>query len=240
MANSGLKKMKILAYRDITFTGNAIASYEVLINPDSYALTYEIIKVDKAADGKSSGDPTYSRTPSQTIGFKFLFDGTGVIQAPMAGGAPDITPSILGQSKNKRDVTADLNQFSQVVYGFDGDIHQPRYVQLQWGTLHYNCYLQKMTITIKLFAPDGTPIRAEADCTFVSAVDPKTLTANEGKSSPDLSHIRTVKKGDTLPLLCYKEYGDSKYYYQVAQYNGLTDFKILSPGTKLIFPPFAK
>jgi len=40
--------------------------------------------------------------------------------------------------------------------------------------------------------------------------------------------------------MCYKEYGDSKYYYQVAQYNGLTDFKKLTAGTKIIFPPIAK
>lgn len=241
MATGELKKMLIVGYPDDKFTsGTETGQYEVLINPDSYALTYEIVKTDKAADGKPAGDPTYSRTPSQTITFKFLFDGTGVIQATTPGGGPDVTPSILGQSKNKRDVTTDLNAFSAIVYAFNGDTHQPGYVQLRWGTLYYNCCLQKMTITMKLFAPDGTPLRAEADCTFISVVDQKTQIANANPKSPDLSHVRTVKKGDTLPLLCYREYGDSKYYYQVAQYNGLTDFKILTPGTKLIFPPFAK
>jgi phage tail protein X len=63
------------------------------------------------------------------------------------------------------------------------------------------------------------------------------LTALENKQSPDLTHIRTVIEGDTLPLLCYREYGDSKYYYQVAQVNGLTDFKKLPAGMKLAFPP---
>lgn len=241
MASGQLQKMKIYSYPDNKFTdGTSLDNYEVLINPESYALTYEVVKNQTTPQGKSAPNITFNYMPSQSLTFKFLFDGTGVVQAPTSGGMPDITPSILGQSKNKRDVTDDLNHFKKIVYGYDGEIHQPRYVQLQWGTLIYNCYLQKMTVTMKLFTPDGKPLRAEAECTFNSAINAEKLTANEGNRSPDLSHVITVKKGDTLPLLCYKEYGDSKYYYQVAQYNGLTDFKILTPGTKLIFPPFAK
>src|ERR1700679_2847103 len=139
MANGQLEKMTIYSYPNISCTeGTELAKYEVLINPESYALTYEVVKNDKTAPGKSSGDPAFNYMPSQSLTFKFLFDGTGVIQAVTTGGGPNISPSILGQSKNKRDVTADLASFKSVVYSFDGKIHQPRYVQLRWGTLHFN------------------------------------------------------------------------------------------------------
>jgi nucleoid-associated protein YgaU len=57
------------------------------------------------------------------------------------------------------------------------------------------------------------------------------------KTSPDLSHILTVRAGDILPLMCFDVYGSSAYYPQVARVNGLTEFRQLTPGTQLLFPP---
>jgi nucleoid-associated protein YgaU len=45
----------------------------------------------------------------------------------------------------------------------------------------------------------------------------------------------TVEAGDTLPLLCYRVYGDSRYYLAVAAHNRLDDFRGLQPGTLLCF-----
>jgi nucleoid-associated protein YgaU len=49
-----------------------------------------------------------------------------------------------------------------------------------------------------------------------------------------------VKKGDTLPLMCYRIYGDSRYYLQVAMANRLTNFRNLQVGDELFFPPIEK
>jgi len=43
--------------------------------------------------------------------------------------------------------------------------------------------------------------------------------------------------GDTLPAMCDRLYGDSKYYIAVAAANGLTSFRDIKPGTPLVFPP---
>lgn len=240
MANGQLQKMKVVSFPDITFTpGTEGPSYEVLINPENYSLTYEIERTDQTVAGKASGSSTFNHMPSQSVTFRFLFDGTGVIQNGGGPGGLPIMPSVLGVT-NKIDVATDLNNFKSIVYGFDGTTHQPQYIQLQWGPLQYNCTLQRMVVTYKLFNPDGSPLRAEADCTFISAIDATKLAQVQNNQSPDLTHVRTVKKGDTLPLLCFREYGDSKYYYEVGKFNRLIDFKILIPGSKLIFPPFAK
>lgn len=62
----------------------------------------------------------------------------------------------------------------------------------------------------------------------------------ERNSSSDLTHYRTVKKGDTLPLMCYRIYGHSKYYWQIAKVNGLSNFRELQPDNELFFPPIEK
>jgi hypothetical protein len=239
MSLGALQKMKLVAYSDINFKNKVPkAEYEVLINPESYSLSYGSETNDITGQGSSESIRSFNKRPAQTMTFRFLFDGTGVIKKGDEGLLSGL--AIPGKPAAKRDVVADFNTFKEVVYCYDGDTHSPRYVQLQWGPLIYNCQLTTMTVNFKLFKPDGTPIRAEADCTFQSAIDQEKLSAIEGRKSPDLSHVRTVKEGDTLSLLCYREYGDSKYYYQVAQFNGLTNFKQLTPGMKLVFPPVAK
>jgi nucleoid-associated protein YgaU len=41
-------------------------------------------------------------------------------------------------------------------------------------------------------------------------------------------------------LMCYRIYGDPKYYLQVAEANGISNFRKLIPGTDITFPPLHK
>lgn len=235
-----LQKMKLVAYTDESFETKVpgLEPYEVLINPESYTITYGTSSSDQTAQGSSEIRSAFKNRLPQTLSFKFLFDGTGVIkkdQGLLAGLASGL--AIPGVNASPPDVAKMLSDFKKVVYDYDSTTHQPPYVQLQWGLLLYNCKLTSMTISFKLFKPDGTPLRAEADCSFQGVINEEKLAGIENRQSPDLTHIRTVKEGDTLSLMCYREYGDSKYYYQVAQFNGLNNFKVLVPGTRLLFPP---
>lgn len=241
MSLGQLQKMLLVAYSDNTFATPTGDQYEVLINPESYSLTYGSESNSQSAQGSSEFVSSFNKRIPQHLTFKFLFDGTGVIKKSdgiLSGLASGL--AIPGLNSAPPDVAQAISDFKKVVYTYQSSTHQPPFVQLRWGVLLYNCRLSRMTLSFKLFKPDGTPLRAEADCTFEEVIDAAKLAAVENKQSPDLSHIRTVTDGDTLPLLCYRQYGDSKYYYQVARFNKLTDFKKLTPGTKLIFPPVAK
>jgi nucleoid-associated protein YgaU len=76
--------------------------------------------------------------------------------------------------------------------------------------------------------------------TFKEFKEEDLRVAEENNASPDLTHVRVVKDGDSLPLMCYRIYGDARYYMDVARTNGLVNFRSLTPGTKLVFPPFDK
>jgi len=232
MSLGELKKMKIIGYTDITFKYKTGQEYEVIVNPENYSISYETIINGNDAQGSSLPLLQYNQQSSQILSFKFLFDGTGVLKkGNMAGVAVPGLPS------KKPDVVKEIDDFKKAVYDFRSDNHQPPFVQLQWGPLLFNCVLTKMDISFKLFRPDGWPLRAEAQCTFRSAIDKNKMEEIKNKKSPDLTHSVVVAEGDTLPLLCYRQYGDSKYYYEVARFNGLTDIKQLTPGIKLLFPP---
>ncbi len=231
MAETGkLEKMLILAFSDSEKAENgglkeADDVFEALINPESYSLSYKL-KFSESAQGQgTSGQQLkYEYTEPEEISFDFLFDNTGIIDG-----------------KPRASIADDLKRFKEVVVDYKGDAHEPRHFKLVWGENSiFKGRVTELTINYKLFRPDGTPIRAVATVRFKSSIEEQKRAASEDRTSPDLTHARKVKAGDTLPLMCYRIYGDPKYYLQVAAANGMNNFRKLEPGTDLFFPPIEK
>ncbi|MFH1120014.1 MAG: LysM peptidoglycan-binding domain-containing protein [Bacteroidota bacterium] len=231
MAESGkLEKMLILAFSDSEKAENgglkeADDVFEALINPEGYALSYKL-KFSEGAQGQGTSGTQlkYEYTEPEEITFEFLFDNTGIIDG-----------------KPRASVSDDLKRFREVVIDYKGDAHEPRHFKLVWGENSiFKGRVTELSINYKLFRPDGTPIRAAATVRFKSSIEEQIRAARENNSSPDLTHVRKVKAGDTLPLMCYGIYGDPGYYLQVAAANGISSFRSLKPGTDLFFPPIEK
>jgi hypothetical protein len=223
-------KMLILAFSDSKKAesggvAEADESFEALINPETYTLAYKLkFSNSGQGHGTSGKQLKYEYTEPAEMTFEFLFDNTGIID-----GDP------------RDSIADDLKQFRQVVIDYKGDSHEPRHFKLVWGENSiFKGRVTEVDITYKLFKADGTPIRAVAKVTFKSSIEEEKRAAKEDKQSPDLTHVRMVRRGDTLPQLCYEEYGDPSRYLQVAAVNGLDNFRALSPGQKLKFPPIAK
>src|SRR5690606_728458 len=109
-----------------------------------------------------------------------------------------------------------------------------------WGMLFFEGVLTSLSFNYKLFKPTGIPLRVVATASFSASLEDVLRIAKEKKNSPDLTHIRVVKEGDTLPLMAYRIYGDPAYYLEVARVNKLTNFRNLTPGDEIFFPPVNK
>ena len=187
-----LEKMLILAFSDSEKAENggvndADDQFEALINPESYTLQYKL-KFSQGAQGQgtSGAQLKYEYTEPDEITFDFLFDNTGIID-----GQP------------RESVVDDLKKMKDVLIGYKGDSHEPRHLKLVWGENSiFKGRVTELSINHKMFKPDGTPIRAIATVKFKSSIEEQKRAAKENKSSPDLTHIRKVKQGDTLPLMC--------------------------------------
>jgi nucleoid-associated protein YgaU len=226
---SGLDKMKISAFADGDFK-EEIDCMEVTINPEKYSRTFKICYVDPQAQGSNGGSPKFNKIPSEKVKFELVFDGTGVV--PPGKGQPE---------QNETDgITKQVDRFRNLVFNYVGKIHSPKFLTLTWGTLLFRCRLSSLDLTYTLFKPDGTPLRARANTLFLGYNDEDELAKRAQKSSPDVSHLLTVKAGDTLPLMCTAVYGSSDYYIQVARANGLSDFRHLRPGDEILFPPLGE
>lgn len=220
-----LGKLKIISFKAPEMLPTDIIGFmETLINPESYSREFVIEYNDEQAEGSNGNDQKFQHTTNDSMEFRFVFDRTGAMPR---------SPSIpLG-------IVADIALFKELTYEFHGDMHRPPYLTLIWGTLIFPCVLKTMNIQYKLFKSDGTPLRAEITATFEKFVDFDLRAKISNLLSPDLTHIHEVIAGDTLPLLAHRIYGDAKHYLEVARINKLVNFKSLTPGQQLMFPPLS-
>jgi hypothetical protein len=219
-----VSKLKIYSYADVD-RKTADDSMEVLVNPESYSQKITVKFSEKQAPGTTAKTPKFSKMEPQKLDFELLFDSTGVIN---------------GVKDDANGVEAELARFKKLVLEYKGDKHRPRFLSIYWGTLKFDCCLENLDITYKLFRSDGLPLRAVAKAGFIGSMDDTKRVAKENASSPDLTHVRTVMDGDTLPLMAFRIYGDPKYYIEVAKANGMSHFRDLKTGDRIKFPPIEK
>ncbi len=241
-----LEKMIITKLdQDGAATGTPI---QVLINPEGYKESYTVEYNDDQQNNSGGQKPKFVKVKPGNFSFKLLFDSTGIfdvvglnLEDTLTSIAEDISGFIPFQDDEaeNNNIVEEIEKIKEFVV-YQGDIHKPYELQINWGALELKCILTKLDIDYKLFNPQGFPIRAVATLTCKQSTSEVLRLAKEKKSSPDLTHIRTVKEGDTLTLMSYRIYGDPKYYLEVARANNLLNFRSLEPGTELIFPPLDK
>lgn len=230
-----LEKMRMDGFGKSDFFSSYRGSFFVQVNPETFVRNYSISYRDDAAPGKDGTQAQYNHTEPQTMDVDFVLDATGVLPA---NGIPE--PSDFIKDLAPFEMKARIALLKHVVYNFVGDTHEPPFVKLTWAGETFRCRLQSLNITYKLFQPDGTPLRAAIKCSFKEYIPNNENAAVTLATSPDLTHIRTVKDGDSLPLMCHNIYGNESLYLQVASVNNLVDFRNLKAGQQLFFPPIEK
>lgn len=216
-----LERLLIRAYEAPDYKGTPAAVFNAYVNPSEITLGYEVQFTDESGAGASGARMDYNKVKPGDLSLSFFIDGTG------ANGRP----------ADVQQVIADF----QSVTGYSGKIHRTTYLEVAWGTLRVKrCVLKSASIAYKLFRPDGVPLRAVISATFVDNSDDQTRVAIQADQSSDLTHVRLVKAGDTLPGLCEEIYNEPRMYLEVARANGLDNFRALQAGTRLAFPPLEK
>ncbi|MHA7102255.1 CIS tube protein [Roseivirga pacifica] len=218
-----LSKLTITGYKDSKFSKRNGDKFVVMINPANYDHNYSVTYSDEESPGKAAKTTKFKSIGPETVSFNFVFDDTGAVER--------------NKENEGKTVAQMIKALKDVVYKYYGEIHEPNYVLLVWGTMIFKSRLESMKVEYQMFKPNGVPLRAKITLSFKGFTDPAQESQVANRSSPDLTHIVTIKEGDTLPLLCDEIYRDSKYYLKVAKANNLVDVRNLKAGTKLIFPP---
>lgn len=223
-----LNRLKIVSYEDGDFLKPSGKTFTVAMNPSSYTSHQGInYYMDESLNGGNC--PIFRKAQNGLVDFDFILDATGVLYDWMDAST----------IKYLQPLSSQIEALKDTVYKYNGNTHEPYFIKITWGTLSYSGRLYTLTVKNTLFNSEGEPIRASVKITVIFYEAPKTQKKKAGKSSPDLTHLITVKAGDTLPLLCLKVYNSAMYCADVARINNLTGFRNIEPGTQLYFPPLS-
>jgi len=216
-----LQLIKITGYTDEEFLKPVSGQeYTAMINPESITWQRAIEYNEEQPPNTSSASQKYKSTPCDKLNFDIVIDCTGIVDP------------------NRLSLTAEIKLLEQTVYDYNGKIHRPNFVKVQWGKdIIFKGVLTSFDTTYSLFKPTGSPLRAKVSLHFSQYISPKTVDELDNATSPDITHLVTVQQGMTLPQLCQDVWNDDSYYIQVARYNGLNKFRNMDGIQTLLFPP---
>jgi hypothetical protein len=243
--NGKLEKLTIIAYLESDFKTKHRKPFVVMMNPEEWIEESSVAYTKPAPAGSTGTVPHFERIQAPKISLKLLFDGTGVLNT-QNGVVSKLAVSKLAEDKITIDenlsstlgtVSEQITEFKKITGVFVGETHETPFLRLFWGENKFSGRISTLKFTYTLFSSDGKPLRAIVDAEFIYAIDAELDKAINNLSSPDLTHVRTVREGDTLPLMCARIYKNPKLYLEIARVNGLSNYRNLKVGSKLFFPP---
>jgi hypothetical protein len=199
-----------------------IGVFELKINPASLKFDKKIKYNEFKLFGASSGYVKYDAHAPSTLSFEFVLDSTGIAY----------------EKKEALDKT--LKNFEKIAYDMDGNIHRPNGLTVSWGSFVFQCHLTALSYDYTLFSPEGEPLRVKVSVTFTDDIPLEEAEKRANKQSPDMTHIITLKSGESIAGWCNEIYGDASYCMDVARYNRLAGFRNIPAGTKIAFPPLSR
>jgi hypothetical protein len=221
--NGKLERLEVRAHQkpDYSDKPGPDRTFVAYVNPAEITYAFEAEYEAQSGAGTTTSRQNFKRMKPGDLSLSFFIDGTGA---------------------NGRlvKVEDEIAQFHAVA-GYNGEIHRPNYLLVAYGKVPpRRCVLKSASIVYKLFQSDGVPLRAIITATFTENADDTTRVATAQDHSADLTHVRLVKAGDSLPRLCEEIYGEPRMYLEVARANGLDNFRALATGMRLAFPPLEK
>jgi len=127
---------------------------------------------------------------------------------------------------------ADLRTFVQIVSA----LHSPPVVDFVWGSFAFTGVITSMRERMTLFSEDGRRLRARLALSFKSYKSAEVQLRELKLSSPDRSHARVLREGETLAHIAHEAYGDPRMWRPIALANGITRPRFVEPGTPLWIP----
>jgi len=194
--------------------------YTIPFNPENFTFERGMEFDSCQAPGSQGSMQRFINVRPGTFSLDFIVDGTGA-------------------SGDKQEVDVEVARL-RLLAAVNSDIHRPLFIIAVWGTFFSVCVITNLKVDYTLFRKNGTPLRAKVSMSFADHTPPLLGLLEMNLQSPDLTHFHQVVEGDTLPLICNREYKDPRFYIQVAMVNGKTSPRMINKGERLRFPPLKR
>lgn len=193
---------------------------ECYFNPTEYSISKSNDWKYQSVTGTSFSPPEFGGGQPRQIELSLLFDQT----------FPPYTMPV-------RESTAALLDMMEVPSGKTGGSPTavPPFLTFNWGRLVFKGACTSLSVTYKLFAPNGDPLRADVKLTLKQA-EAVQQGQNPTTRAAAGYGVHRVRDGDTLPSISYQAYGDATKWRLIAEANGVDNPLHLRRGSALSLP----
>jgi len=195
--------------------GSPQRKVEFQFNPASfsYSKTASFIAEDENATSNSARQ-TFMAGRSITFSLTALFDGTGV-----GSEAPDFYILKLKKFMLKEKKAA-----------------SPDPLTFHWGRYRSPLVqMNQLSVNYTYFAPDGVPLRASVEMSFIEQRDELPPT-NPTSGTPNPGSVHRVESGQFLDTIADDLYDNPSRWRQIAEANNIDDPLAIRPGRYLLIP----
>ncbi|MCP4448686.1 MAG: LysM peptidoglycan-binding domain-containing protein [Myxococcales bacterium] len=195
----------------------------VHFNPTEYSVEFGASYQETPVPGLSNPILQFVNGAAQSLSMELLFDTF--------------------TDGNSADVSKETRRFTDLIC-IDADTHAPPRVQFTWGVFSFRAVIEKISQRFTMFLGDGTPVRATLSVTYKQYRTVAEQLEDPCRNSADKTKYRVLGKVDgfrptptTLWQLAADEYGEPRFWRQIAQANGIEDLRSLRPGDVVLVPP---
>jgi nucleoid-associated protein YgaU len=153
------------------------------------------------------------------------------------GGAETLSMEVLVDTSNSlQDVREVFVQRLRDLINRNEKLHAPPIVRFNWDGKIFDGVLENLGVSYLLFDPNGVPLRAKLSI-VMKEYRPVAVQVRETRNqSADVDKTWTVVAGDSLDRISYAVYRDASRWRVLADANGVTDPRVLTPGRRLDIP----
>ena len=133
------------------------------------------------------------------------------------------------------DVEQDLKSLNDFMV-IDSALHAPPVVQFVWSSFSFTGVITSVRRRMTLFSEDGRILRARLTLSLRSYKSAEVQLRELKLSSPDRTHVRVLREGETLAHIANAVYGDPRMWRPIAVANDIDRPRFVAPGTPLLVP----
>jgi LysM repeat protein len=189
----------------------------VLYNPEEYTVNNDNNFAVQNVPGLGSPIVQFVNGNQRTLEVELFFDTYD-------------TPTLPKQ--DVREQTAPV----VALMAIDGDLHAPPILRVKMASLNLRCVLSRVSERFIMFMPDGVPVRARLNCTFIEYADPEQEAKAANLQTADFSKVHVVARGDTLSAIAGSLYQDPTLWRPIALANRIANPRALALGRALRIP----
>lgn len=223
-SGAGVAKVTLEILDAVEIAGFAQRKLQVPFNPTELSADRDATYAEVAIPGLDAPVLQYVRGGGEKLNLELFFDVTDLM-----------VDGVVADGSSVRDRYVQPLQRLTLV---DRVLHAPPRVRVAWDAqvLIERAVVTSVSVTYTLFDTQGRPVRATARVAFRQHTSASAQLAEIGLTSPDLTNVATVRQGDTLPAIAFREYGDPTRWRSIAEANAISNPLDLAPGRVLVVP----